>query len=176
MFRTDQEKERRDIQLSIEKKITSARRLQTMLHLKMYPLPYIWQDSYSRAIKGMMEENFQKNRSGRYHARYIAQIDWSKTAKKFSVNSRGKFLSWHEARRHASKWISLLREILFILLVSCFSNVCCTFHLGKMFIRILSIIFDLYCSFASQLSCITIRLSDGMFLSFAAIAISFSKT
>ena len=51
------------------KKITSAMRLQTMLHLKMYPLPYIWLESYSRAIKGMMEENFQKNSSGRYHAR-----------------------------------------------------------------------------------------------------------
>ena len=72
-------------------------------------------------------------------------------------------------------WISPLRQILFILLVSYFNDVCCTFHLGKMFIRILSIIFDIYCSFAPQLSCITVRLSDGMFLSFAAIAISFSK-
>ena len=41
LFRTDQENERRDIQLSIEKKVTSARRLQMMLDLKMYPLPFI---------------------------------------------------------------------------------------------------------------------------------------
>ena len=72
-------------------------------------------------------------------------------------------------------WISPLRQILFILLVSYFNDVCCTFHLGKMFIRILSTIFDIYCSLAPQLTCITVRLSDGMFLSLAAIAISFSK-
>ena len=41
LFRTDQENERQDIQLSIEKKDTSAKRLQTMLDLKMYPLPFI---------------------------------------------------------------------------------------------------------------------------------------
>ena len=99
------------------------------------------------------------------------QLDWSKTAKHFSVNSRGKFLSWHEARRRASKWISPLRQILFILLVSYFNNVCCNFHLGKMFIRILSIIFDIYCSLDPQLSFITARFSDSMFLSFDAIAI-----
>ena len=44
-----------------------------------------------------------------------------------------------------------------------------------MFIRFLSIIFYIYCSLAPQLLCITVRLSDGMFLLFAAIAISFSK-
>ena len=44
-----------------------------------------------------------------------------------------------------------------------------------MFIGVLSNIFDIYCSFAPQLSFITVRLSDDMFLSFAAIAISFSK-
>ena len=72
-------------------------------------------------------------------------------------------------------WISPLRQILFILLVSYFNDVCCTFHLGKMFIRILSIIFDIYFSLAPQLSCITVKLSDGMFLSFAAIVIIFIK-
>ena len=45
LFRTDQENERRDIQLSIEKKIISPKRLQKMLHLKMYPLPFIWLES-----------------------------------------------------------------------------------------------------------------------------------
>ena len=100
------------------------------------------------------------------------QLDWSKTAKHFSINSYGKFLSWHkaEARRQASKWISPLRQILFILLVSYFSDACCIFHLQKMLIRILSIIFNIYCSFPPQLLSITLRPSDGMFLSFAAIA------
>ena len=56
----------------------------------------------------------------------------------------------------------------FILLVSYLNDLCCTFHLGRMFVRILSIIFDIYFSLAPQLSCITVRLSGGMFLSFTA--------
>ena len=88
-----------------------------------------------------MIENFQKNKSGRYHLRQIVQLDWSKMTKHFSVNTCRKFLSWHEARRQPSNWISPHIQILFILLVSYFNDVCCTFHLGKMFIRSLSIIF-----------------------------------
>ena len=91
------------------------------------------------------------------------QLDWSKTAKHFSVNTRRKFLSWHEARRRPNNWISSHIQILFILLVSYFNNVCCTFHLGKMFIRFLSINFYIYCSLAPQLLCITVRLSGGHF-------------
>ena len=41
LFRPDQENERQDIQLSLENNITSAKCLQTMLDLKMYPLPLI---------------------------------------------------------------------------------------------------------------------------------------
>ena len=81
---------------------------------------------------------------------------FSKLTQKISQLTRGK-----EARRQASKWISPLRQILFILLVSYFNDVCCTFHLGKMFIRFLSIIFHIYCSLVPQLSCITVRLSGG---------------
>ena len=144
--------------------------------MKMYPqLLLIWLESWNHSIKGMVEINSQKNSSNLYQVRQITCLDWSKTAKHFSVNSCRKFLSWSEARRQSSKWISPLKQILFILMVSYFNDVCCTFHLGKMFVRILSIIFNIYCSLAPQLSCITVRLSDGMFLSFAAIAISFSK-
>ena len=81
---------------------------------------------------------------------------FSKLTQKISQLTQGK-----EARRQASKWISPLRQILFILLVSYFNDVCCTFHLGKMFIRFLSIIFHIYCSLVPQLSCITVRLSGG---------------
>ena len=132
--------------------------------MKMYLLPLIWLESWSHTIKGMIEENSQKNRSDQYHVRLIVWLDWSKTAKHFSVNSHRKFLSWHEVSRQAGKWISPLRQILFILLGSYFSDVCCTFHLGQMFIRFLSIIFDFYWSLALQLLCIMVRLSDGMFL------------
>ena len=74
---------------------------------------------------------------------------FSKLTQKISWLTQGK-----EARsRWASKWISPLRQILFILLGSYFNDVCCTFHLGQMLIRFLSINFDIYCSLALQLSC-----------------------
>ena len=84
----------------------------------------------SHTMKGIAEENSRKYWSDQYHVREIARLDWSKTAKHFSVNSRRKFLSWREASRQASKWVSLLRQILFILLGSYFNGLCCTFHLG----------------------------------------------
>ena len=61
----------------------------------------------------------------------------------------------------------------FILLGSYFNDVCCTFQLWQMFIRFSSIIFDIYWSLALQLSCIMVRLLDGMFL--FPLAVSFSK-
>ena len=64
-----------------------------MLDIKMYLLPLIWLESWSHTIKGMIEENSQKNISNLCHLRKITQLDWSKTAKHFSVNSRGKFLT-----------------------------------------------------------------------------------
>ena len=47
----------------------------------------------------MIEVNSGKNRSDLYHVREIARLDWTKMGKQFSVNSRRKFLSWHEASR-----------------------------------------------------------------------------
>ena len=134
---------RQDIQLSIKKNYFCQTLTDDAGH-KNVPLPLIWLESWSHTIKGMIEENSQKNRSNQYHVRLIAWLDWSKTAKHFSVNSHRKFLSWHEVSWQAGKWISPLRQILFILLGSYFSDVCCTFHLGQMFIRFLSIIFDFY--------------------------------
>ena len=60
----------------------------------------------SHTMKGMTEENSRKNWSDQYHVREIARLDWSKTAKYFSVNSHGKFLSWREASRQAGKQAS----------------------------------------------------------------------
>ena len=54
----------------------------------------------------MIEENSRKNRNDRYHVRKIMWLDWSKTAKQFSINSHRKFLSWHEASRPAGKQAS----------------------------------------------------------------------
>ena len=66
-------------------------------HKNVLP-PLDWLESWSHAIKGMIEENSQKNRTNRYHMRWIVWLDWSKH---ISVNSHGKFLSWHEESRWA---------------------------------------------------------------------------
>ena len=85
-----------------------------MLEIKLYPLPLTWLESSNPTIKGMMEENSWKNRSNWYHVRQIVQLDWSKTAKHFSVNSCGKFtwkLTWKiEASRQASKQVNFSHE------------------------------------------------------------------
>ena len=135
--------------------------------LKNVPSPL----DLTRILKSYHKRNDRRKFPERPIPREINRAAWLVIGQKrqnTSVNSRGKFLSWHEERRRASNWISPHIQILFILLVSYFNDVCCTFHLGKMFIRFLSIIFDIYCSLAPQLSCITVRLSGGMFLSFAA--------
>ena len=58
------------------------------------------------AIKGTTEKNSQKNRSGWYHVRQFAKPDWLNMVKHFLVNSRGKFLIWHEARRWEGEEVS----------------------------------------------------------------------
>ena len=128
----------------------------------MYPLPLIWVESWSHTIKGMTEENPPKNRT-----RWLV-----KNEKHFSVNSQGKFLSWHKETRRAGKqarstWLlasSLRVNIVFFPQGSYFSDMCYTFHLGQMFIRFLSITFDFW-SLVLQFSWTTVIFSAGMFLS-----------
>ena len=57
--------------------------------------------------------------------------------KNFLVDTR-------QGGKEASKQLDFSPQTLFILLVSYFSDVSCTFHLGKLFIRFLSIIFYIY--------------------------------
>ena len=76
-----------------------------LLDIKIYPLPFIWLESWSNTMKGMTEENSRKNRSNWYHVKRITQLDWSKIGKHFSVNSHRKFLSWHEASTQAIKQV-----------------------------------------------------------------------
>ena len=137
-----------------------------MLNIKCVPLTLIWLKSWSHAIKRMIEENSWKNRSDWYHVRKIGWLDWLKTAKHFWVNSRRKFLSSHEAsREQASGFLPSGRYLpFFTIFGSYFSNICCTFHLGQMIIRFVSISFYFYWSLALQLLRITVRLSDDMFL------------
>ena len=72
---------------------------------KNVPPPLDWLKSWSHAIKGMIKENSWKNRSDQYHMKQTAWLDWSKTAKHFSVNSCEKFLSWQEVSRRAGKQV-----------------------------------------------------------------------
>ena len=55
-------------------------------------------------------------------------------------------------------------QILSSLLGCYFSGIFCIYHLWQMFIRFLTITFDFYRSLVLKFSCITVRLSDGMFL------------
>ena len=61
-------------------------------------------------------------------------------------------------------WFSSLRQILSSFLVSYFSKICSTFHPEQLLIRFLTITFDFYWSLALQLLCITVKLSDSIFL------------
>ena len=96
----------------------------------------------------MTKENSQKNRADQY-LRYIVWLDQSKTVINFLVDTK-------RAGLQASKWISPLRQILFILLGSYLNNVA-LFILGKcLSIKIFAIlkkkrqyntsIYILYCS------------------------------
>ena len=59
----------------------------------------------TRILKSYHKRN-DRRKIGATDTTIIAQLDWSKTAKHFSVNSRGKFLSWHETRMQAGKQAS----------------------------------------------------------------------
>ena len=61
----------------------------------MYLLTLIRLESWNHTIKEMKEVSFGKNNSGLYHVRKIARLDWSKSAKQFSVNSRRKLLFYY---------------------------------------------------------------------------------
>ena len=55
----------------------------------------------TRILKSYHKRN-DRRKIGATDTTIIAQLDWSKTAKHFSVNSRGKFLCLYQANRQAS--------------------------------------------------------------------------
>ena len=132
------------MQLSNEKKIASAECYQTMLDIMPTPL------NLSRILKSYDKRSDRRKFPEKQERPIPGEINYatclvknrktvfSKLTRKISQWTRGK-----QASRQASKWISALRQILFILQGSYFNDVCCTFHLGQMFIRFLSIIFDI---------------------------------
>ena len=93
MFRPDQENERRDIQLLIKKKKKNfCQTFTDDARLKNVPPPL----DLTRIIKSYHKRNDGRKFHGKEEQpipREIAQLDWPKTAKHFSVNSCGKFLS-----------------------------------------------------------------------------------
>ena len=98
---------------------------------KMYPFPLIWLESWNHTMKGILEVNSGENRSDLYNVRWIARLDWSKTAKQFSVNARGKFLNWHEVSGQVDSSFPLLNRYFstFWLVISV--NYVVLFFLGK---------------------------------------------
>ena len=68
----------------------------------------------------------------------ITRLDWSKTAKQFPVNSRGKFLcqyhSGEQASQHMASSFPFSDFYIFSSLLGCyFSGTSCTFHFGQRF-------------------------------------------
>ena len=64
----------------------------------------LWYDkkSLTDPFKGSPRGIHGKKQSRQYHLSKITRLDWSKTAKQFSVNSRGKFICQYQASRQAS--------------------------------------------------------------------------
>ena len=124
--------------------MTCAKRLQTILDSKVYPLPLIWLES-SHTIKGMMKKIPRKIG--------VADTMWDKLCSLIGQNRQNTL----SQRRQGGKQLDFAQivfilsfyfsYILFILLVSYFNYECCTLHLEKMFVRFF-IIFDVYCSLA----------------------------
>ena len=104
-----------------------------------------------------------------------AACDWSKTVKHLT-HTENFLADTRRGGNQATGFLPTYRYFSFFWLASYFNNVCCTFHLGKMFIKFLSIIFCIYCSLAPQLLCImvdkTFRQSCFFHL---LLAISFSE-
>ena len=98
----------------------------------------------------------------------ITWLDWSKTAKQFSVNSSGKFLCLCQASQASKHLVSSFPfsdfQILSSLLCCYFSEISRTFYFEQMFNGFLGSNFGFYCSLALQFSCITVRISEGRFL------------
>ena len=88
----------------------------------------------------------------------ITRLDWSKTAKQFSVNSRGKFLCQYLASRQAGKQALSLEPFFlrildtFHILSFYFSEIYFLFCFGQMFHGFWTSNFDLYWSLALQFS------------------------
>ena len=72
---------------------------------ELYSPLYGFIKTFNRSIQGIATWN-SREKSQLYHVSKIAQLDWSKTAKQFSVNSGRKFLSLSgkQATRKASAW------------------------------------------------------------------------
>ena len=120
------------------------------LDIKTYLLPWIILEYWSHTIKQIIEEKIG-----------VTSITWDKSCGLIGQKWKNSFQYTHTknflvdtkwADEQASKWISPHRQILSFFCVSYFSDVCCTLHLGQMFIIFLSIIFDFYWSVALQLS------------------------
>ena len=128
----------------------------------IHPLPHgfiknIWQihprDSHM--------EFTGKNRQ--YHVSKIMWLDWSKTAKQFSVNLLEKYFCKYQASRQASTCPAVFLSQNLILL-GYFSEIYCKFCFKQMFNGFWTSNFDFYWSLALQFSYITVRLPKGRFL------------
>ena len=88
------------------KKNTCCQSLQKWSQIELYSLPYGFIKNLRQIQLRDSHVKFKgKTKVGNYHMSKITRLDWSKTAKQFSVNSCRKFLCQYQASRWASTWL-----------------------------------------------------------------------
>ena len=86
------------------KKNTCRRSLQKWSNIELYSSPMVLLKIFDRSIYGIATWNSQeKIKVGNTTWGKVAQLDWSKMPKQFSLNSRRKFCQY-QATRWASTW------------------------------------------------------------------------
>ena len=127
----------------------------------MFIPPWLYQESSTDPFTGQPREIHGKKLSWQYHMSKFTRLNWSKTAKQFSVNSRGKFICQYQARRQEGKQAFGLYPLSSSLY---FSEISYTFHFGQMFNGFRRSTLRFYWLLALQFSCITVRFSEDKFL------------
>ena len=123
--------------------------------------PWLYQESSTDPFTRQPREIHGKKLRWQYHMSKFTRLNWSKTAKQFSVNSRGKFTCQYQARRREGKQAFGLYPLSSSLY---FSEISCTFHFGQMFNGFRRSTLRFYWLLALQFSCITVRFSEDRFL------------
>ena len=81
-----------------------------MLDLKMYPLLLTWLQSQNHSLNGMIDANYQKNRTALYHVRQIVRHDWSKPTEQ-KKNLKSKMLKTKNYTENFLMWCWYITQL-----------------------------------------------------------------